>query len=101
MYIRKQKETRFRFGGTLFLCFDQTESSCPSETVHNGQPDAFRRDNLAEDGFHAFLVQTPQDIKKTVCYIGGRAERTDIMRIAGSQQGDMFRKTEHAAFFSD
>ena len=45
---------------------DGPEGGSPSEAVHDGKADAFRRDHFAENHVHALLVQPAQDVKEPV-----------------------------------
>ena len=52
---------------SVLFCMYCAEGGRTTETVHDGQPDAFGWDHLTEYGFHSFLIQTAKRIKEAVC----------------------------------
>ena len=60
---------------------DDPESCGAAEAVHDSQPDAFGRDNLTENGFHAFLVQEAKCLKEAVRNFFRMLSRTDIVEL--------------------
>ena len=80
------------------LCVNHPESSSPAKPVHDSQPDSFRRNNLAENRIHPFLIQLTKNAEKAVGGFFRMVYRADIMRRTIPEFVQMFGKTKNTYF---